>query len=294
MIRCILLTIAALTLLACSKENTGKGILSFGIATEEISLHTAASTKAISEEEINKFIVEIPQAGIPTGYFGDIKGEKFAVIAGSYTATAYSCSEDAANGTADGADKYGCIRYAGEKDFTVAPNDVVNVVIPCKATNSKVSVQLKENFLKILKREATTVTIFANSGEDVRILEFGNFLLPSDNTAEPSEEKWAIAMQSSESSTDPGTAQYAFYPAGSVLYITIQTQKIGRPATEVLDFTIAEPITTTAACWHKIAIDANLSNAPTGISIQVGEITDVVENGFSIDNYNSGNLTEDI
>ena len=298
MTRYITLILIGLASIACSKESTSTGTLSFGIASEDITLNTlSAQTKALSAYEIDNFIVEVPGTDIPSGYYRDIKDEKFVVTAGTYTATACSCTEDVANGTANGADKYGCIRYAGNKEFTVEAGELANVIIPCKATNSKVSVQLKENFLKAIKQETVTVTISTNAARDERKLLFKNFMLPTgdsfSNLAQQ-EQNWAIAMMSTSSEISAENIRYAYYPAGTTLYINITGQKANRPTWDTVEFDVTQTITTSVACWHKITIDADLSNAPTGISIWVDEIVDVADNSFSIENYNSGNLTEDL
>lgn len=268
----------ALTMLACSKESTTTGILSFGIMADNVVAVGASApntpTKALTEQELDNFTVDVPGTEIVQKLYGEIKDGQYEVNAGTYTATAYSCTEETADGSTEGADKYGCIRYAGEEEFTVSSGEAANVVIACSAVNSKVTVQLEENFLKALVKEETTVTITTNPERDRRPLQFGDFTLIQDG-------KSAIA------------AQQAFYPAGTTLYINVRSRRIGRPSGEMLEFAIDHTITTGAACWHKIAIDADLGNAPTGIAIQVGEIIDVVDNGFSIDGYNSGNLTED-
>ena len=295
MARYITLILIALASIACTKESTSTGTLSFCIANEEIILASEATpTKALSTREIDNFIVEVPGTDIPSGYYGDIKGEKFVVTADTYTATAYSCTEDVANGVANGADKYGCIRYAGSKEFTVKAGELANVIIPCEVANSKASVHLKENFLKAFKRETVTVSIYTNETRDERKLVFSNFVMPSGNSFsnfEPEELNWAIPMKSADSELSAENVQYAYYPAGTTLYINIRGQRmdgsiIGRPITQT--------ITTCAACWHKITIDADLSNAPTGISIWVNEFVNVIDNGISIDDYESGNLTEDL
>ena len=274
----------ASALLACSKDDTLHGVLSLDI-TNNTDVFVTEQTKAISESDLDNFIIDIPGSGILSGYYKDMKGEKFIVMADTYTATAYSCTEEVANGQADESDKYGCIRYAGDKKFTIESGSLTNITIPCTVSNSKISVQLKENFLKALKKEATTVTITTNNQRSERPLTFSNFTILQNNNPN----NWATAMSAEQSDV-----QYAYYPAESTLYIDIATQKVGRPASEVLNFSIELPVTTQLATWHQITIDADLTNAPTGISVQVGEIIDVINNGISIDRYNSGNLTEDL
>ena len=274
----------ALAILACSKDNNLHGELSLDL-TNNTDVYITQQSKAASNIDLDNFIIEIPNSGIPSGYYKDLKGEKIAIIADTYTASAFNCTEDVANGTADEANEYGCIRYAGSKEFTVEPGGFTSVTIPCVVANSKVSVQLKGNFLKAFKKEATTVTITTNSDRSERPLTFGNFEILENNNPD----KWATAMTSST----PADAQYAFYPSGTTLYIDITTIKANRPSSEVINYSITQTITTNKATWHQITLDADLTNAPTGISVQVGEKTSVINNGISIDGYNSGNLTED-
>ena len=149
-----------------------------------------------------------------------------------------------------------------------------------------VTISLDNSFLKAFKAESTTVTLSTNAGRTDRALEFttanGHLLTP-------------------ENADGAGVANSAFYPGGTNLYITISSQlySLGGDV-EVKNYTYSgtatsdgATVTTALGCWHKIKICADLSNAPSGITIRVNQEQETIPDAVSISGYNSGSLSED-
>lgn len=270
---------------ACTKESHRNGTLLFNIA-EDKDTQVSAQTKSLSDTELGNFTVTVTgaqQTGISDVLYSSIRGQEIILTAGAYTASAQNCTEAESESSNS---NYGCIRYWGETDFSIAEGELTRVTVSCNVTNSKISVLLKENFLSVFDMAATTVTVSKDAGVTERALQFSNFAILSDSDGS------AVAMTNA-SATE---SRYAFYPSGCSIYITISTVKTDSATSQTTVYKIDTPVETIAATWHKISIDADLSNAPqtpTGITVKINSDSQTIDNGFSIDGYNNGSLTED-
>ncbi len=299
-----------LLLQACAKDNSHtEGQLSFGISGCEetvsrlragsgpfvqimtgggtsVQTRTGESTTAggytlpqVGESELDKFIVNAGTSSddasiIAAETYGAIRGSIYTVPVGSYVASAYNCTEEAAHPEGG----FGCVRYYGSTQFDVVAGQRADVTIRCSVTNSMVSVVLDESFLRAFKATATQVTLATDADRTVRPLVF-------DNT---------------KFSETP--ASCAFYPANTPIYVTVKSQLYSLDGNgEVKEYEFKGSITddgaairTAAATWHKIRISANSAGMPEGITIKVGEEQETLQNGISINSYNGGSLKEDL
>lgn len=283
--RSIFIVLIAIIAASCTKEDCYEGILSFCV-TQNDNTQVSAQTKALSETELGNFTTNITdisggQTAVNNTLYSNIKGQKILLREGNYIAKAHNCTAEEAETSNN---NYGSIRYYGEKDFTIKAGELTHVEVQCYVNNSKISVLLKENFLSVFDKSATTVTVSKDTAGKERALQFSNFTILSDS------DNFAVAMTDA-SATE---SRYAFYPCNCNLYITISTVKTEETEPQTIVYKITEPITTTAATWHKIQIDADLSNAPpTGINVKINTDSEIINNGFSIDGYHNGSLTED-
>lgn len=299
--RVIFIVLAFVVLQACTKDNSHlrEGLLSFGIAGGEgVMVQTRAgdddvlrskATAALPCGDYSNFIVNAGSAGVGNdliggAVFSDVENEKFIVKEGRYEASAYNITEQEAHPAAG----FGSVRYYGVKYFDVTAGELTSVTIPCAITNSIVSVVVDENFLKAFDYNETTITVSTDALGSERPLSFtaenGHLLKSGDAAA-----------------TTPDAAKSAFYPAETYLYFTIRARLNslgGNGAVKTYsckgDLSAdGATVKTTAATWHKIVISADLSNAPQGITIKVGQKQETISNGISINGYNGGSLTED-
>lgn len=283
--RSIFIVLIAIMAVSCSKEDRYEGVLSFCV-TQNDNIQVSAQTKALSETELGNFTVNVTdktggQTTVNNTLYSNIKGQKILLQEGNYIAKAHNCTAEEAESSNN---NYGCIRYYGEKAFTIKAGELTNIEVQCSVNNSKISVLLKENFLSVFDKAATTVTVSKDVAGKERALLFSNFTTLSDS------DNSAVAMTDALATE----SRYAFYPGNCSLYVTISTVKIEDAESQTIVYKISEPITTTAAKWHKIQIDADLSNAPpTGITVKIGTDSEIIDNGFSIDDYQNGSLTED-
>lgn len=245
-------------------------MLSFSLSYAELSVEH--STKVISTEELNAFTVSIPNSGFVTDTYGNIAGKEISLEIGDYTAYAESCTEEASQ------TGYGCFRYSGSKDFTIAAGVKSDVSIPCAVSNSKISVMLSPEFIGFFDIGETSVSVSTSFDGVTRPLTFGNFYVMDDS------EGSAVAMTDATHSA----SQYAYYLPDEILYFTIHTRRAS--AEDVNTFTTG-PVTTSAKTWHKISVDLDLST--DGIVVKTGSASSDIHNGFSIDGYTSGTVTED-
>lgn len=277
----------AVLLQACTKDNSHqKGVLSFSVAHENnIMVQTGTkATSALPNIDCSNFTVnagtgnnEDTTSIVAASLFSSIEGKEFTVAQGSYVASAYNCTEEAAHPV----NGFGQVRYYGKTSFSVTSGALTTVEIPCSVANSMVSVVLDNTFLTAFKADATTITISTNPERTNRVLEFtlaNGHLLTTDNTEEAN------------------TANTAFYPAGTNLYITIKSQLHSLDGNgEIKSYTYkgnatsdGASITTAIGTWHRIKIGADLSNAPSGITIKVGQEQETIPNGISLNGYNNG------
>lgn len=299
--RIITILFALAILQACTKDNShNEGLLSFGIAgTEQVMVQsgsdcggaaTKAGTAVLPNVDALNFVVNAGTADdttsvIAAATFSSIMGETFIVTQGSYVASAYNSTEEQTYSANGG---FGQARYYGKTPFSVTAGELANVEIPCSVVNSMASVVLDETFLKAFDLTSATISISTDAARSIRTLDFtdaNGHLLTSGDAA--------------VSTPDP--TKSAFYPAGTNLYISINAklQSLSDNGA-VKDYTYegsasadGAVVTTSAATWHKIIISADLSNAPQGITIKVGQKQETLINGISIDGYNSGSLKED-
>lgn len=283
--RSIFIVLIAIIAASCAKEDRYEGILSFCV-TQNDNTQVSAQTKAISETELGNFTVNVTdktggQTTVNNTLYSNIKGQNILLQEGNYIAKAHNCTAEEAENSNN---NYGRIRYYGEKEFTIKAGELTHVEVQCSVNNSKISVLLKENFLSVFDKAATTVTVSKDAAGEERALQFSNFTVLS------SSDDFAVAMTDAFATE----SRYAFYPSNCNLYITISSVKIEDAESQTIVYTITEPIQTTAATWHKIQIDADLSNAPpTGITVKIDTASEIIDNGFSIDDYQNGSLTED-
>lgn len=276
----ILLITLGLTLLGCLKDSR-VGTFSLQVTEQNIEIISNNSqTKAsLSDEELDSFLITILETEIPSDLYGNVKGKTYVLSVGDYTASAESCTSETAESTNN---HFGCLRYTGSKNFTVSTETPATVNIGCTVANSKVSVLLHPDFLSVFDKSQTTVTLSKDANGTDRPLEFNHFTILEDSGNS------AVAMTDANATA----SRYAFYPAESNLYLHITTRKIG--ATETATYHISTPIVTEVATWHKISVNANINSTTGGIIISIeGGGSEPVNNGFSIDGYQNGSVTED-
>ena len=301
--RIITIFFALAVLQACTKDNSHKeGLLSFGIAGTEHAIvqndgnhsRTATATKAgttvLPNVDAGSFVVNAGNTDDTTSLiaattFSSIMGKTYIVEQGSYVASAYNSTEEQTYSANGG---FGQAQYYGKAHFSVTAGRLANVEIPCSVVNSMVSVVLDETFLKAFDLTSTTISISTNAARSMHTLDFtdanGRLLTSGDAAV---------------SAPDP--IKSAFYPAGTDLYISINARLTSLSGNgTVKNYTYEGSasadgalVTTSVATWHKIIISADLSNAPKGITIKVGQKQETLTNGISIDGYNSGSLNED-
>lgn len=267
--RYALLIFTAIAFMACTKEDT-TGMFSFGIANDaDISIveqpntdgemgssSNCAQTRAGEDINADNFIVLVTNNNDATIL---INNAPYSQVKGKY----FPGSDGTYTATAESCSEdvarsgYGLIRLYGSSQFSLSAGVTENVIITCSVSNSKVSVNTGAEFLMVYDQSRTKITLSGDS----RSLEFN------------------------------GTgSQNAYYPSGSNVYIKIECYKIGESTKET--FNIATPITTQAATWHKLTINATLANAPaagTGITVDVNSVKLTVNNGIGINPYNPGN-----
>ncbi len=273
--RYALLIFTAIAFMACTKEDT-TGMFSFGIANDaDISIveqtqteeqpggeNTSAQTRADGEFNVDDFTVVVTQDGggtVVNSKYAAVKEQKYYIVdIGSYTAMAESCTEEVSESANN---QYGQLRLYGTTTFSVSAGMATDVNLNCSITNSKVSVTAGGEFSSVYDTARSKIILSSDPDGYNRALEF--------------------------SGTD---SKNAYYPSGSNVYIKIECYKIGESTKET--FNIATPITTQAATWHKLTINATLANAPaegTGITVDVNSVKLTVNNGIGINPYNPGN-----
>lgn len=256
----VIAAFAALFLCSCVKEQGGKGMLSVVLEWNlDAEVEQLPAVKAVYEAD-DAFRVSI-SPGVFDGIYSELKGQTLLVTAGTYTVSAYNCTEQEA------AEGYGKARYAGEQDVEVIALQDNPVSVVCRMTNSKVSlvdftgVESDGTFAEAFDIASTVVTLSGSA----------------DMTERP------LILYDGSIYSAP-----AYYSAGEELYVKVSTRRKG--AENAFEY-IAGPFVPDAATWVKLHLSYDPSATTGGISFTS---FDVVSNDWcTLQPYVSGTLKED-
>ncbi|MGN1210924.1 MAG: DUF4493 domain-containing protein [Candidatus Cryptobacteroides sp.] len=247
----------------CTKTGEGTFTISIGpVIREDVS--AAPVTKAVSDEEIDTFIISVEGTSI-SGKYSEIKGREFTLPAGNYVVTAENLSE------ADAAPEsgYGQARYTGSETFTVqALSMTQTVTVGCTVANAKVSASADESFTSVFDVASIKVTVAEDNAFSVRHLDI---LYPSPEGIS-------------------SVSQPAWYSAGSSLYVRVSARKIG--ASETVSY-MASAFVAEKAKSYKLTLTMS-DSVSGGIEMVVGESSFTTGDILSVTAFELAPIVEDL
>ena len=251
--------IFASALASCTSFDNHEGIVTISIDENvaeplSVSMETkSVTTKAVTAEEIDQFLVEVGGTEI-SGPYASIKGQSYKLRVGTYTATAVSLADaDDAKALNDG---YGTPYYAGSTEFEVkALENTRNTEIKCKVANARVCLSLTDAFKNYYDESKTYVSVCESESFASRELA----MLPSDSVKE------------------------AYYTAGDSVYIKLTTSKIGADSSVTYIF---RSIASVAACTsYNVSLSVDPTSATGGITFTVAGSDITTNDLLSVESY---------
>lgn len=239
-----------LTLFSCSKENGNYGSLVFEIKGDVKVSVSSSNTKAATVNTDN-FEIFLNQTSL--GLKKDITAP-IQLAPGTYSVSAQNCSAEIAN------TNNGMLRFVGEdKNIVIENEKVATASINCIVVNSKVSVNFGESYLSYFDSGYTNVVV-SDGTRTLTVIQNG-----------------AVVQEA------------VYFDANKSITITVDSKKTSASGTPHT-FQTTGTITTFAATWHKITLNADL-NSSGGISFTNQDSH--VSNWISVKDYSPGSVTED-
>lgn len=148
--RIILLLLAAILAIACSKENPVEDSAMARVSIEQgSSLFVKSTTEAPDTYYVETFASGNTPFEELSGSYGDFKGKDFTLPAGSYTVTAYNITEEEAE------EGRGLQRFFGSTEVALDPGSYKEISFICKMANARVSFLFDDSFKNYFDLENT-------------------------------------------------------------------------------------------------------------------------------------------